>query len=71
MVILTYLLLGHFSKVKIVLTQGKGTTEISLEQTGVPVSDFERTQSGWEQQIWYVYYINWYFIMLGSSNFYL
>jgi len=43
---------GHFSKVKIVLTQGKGTTEISLEQTGVPVSDFERTQSGWEQQIW-------------------
>merc|ERR1712137_120983 len=43
---------GHYSKVVIKLEAVNGGTELSLEQTGVPVSDYERTNAGWKQHFW-------------------
>lgn len=39
----------HHSKVVITLTQGDDNTKLSVEQTGVPEEDFERTQMGWKR----------------------
>ena len=38
---------GHFSDVKINITQGVDNTTLILEQTGVPEGDYERTKEGW------------------------
>jgi len=38
---------GHFSDVKISITQGVDNTTLILEQTGVPEGDYERTREGW------------------------
>ena len=38
---------GHFSDVKITITQGVDNTTLILEQTGVPEGDYERTREGW------------------------
>jgi len=43
---------GHYSKVTIKLESTSGGTELTLTQTGVPISDFERTKSGWGQHFW-------------------
>ena len=43
---------NHYSTVTIQLTPGDRCTNVSLEQTGVPSSDYERTRGGWEQFFW-------------------
>lgn len=43
---------NHFSQVTFTITQGEDTTKVELEQTGVPVSDVERTRLGWQNYYW-------------------
>jgi len=42
----------HYSTVNIQLVPNDRTTVVTLEQTDVPSSDFERTKGGWEQFFW-------------------
>ncbi|RXG50997.1 Activator of 90 kDa heat shock protein ATPase-like protein 1 [Armadillidium vulgare] len=43
---------GHFSVVVLTLNQGDDSTRLDLQQTGVPVSDIERTKQGWQNYYW-------------------
>jgi len=40
---------GHFSEVTISFTEKGDHTKINISQTGIPESDFERTENGWRQ----------------------
>jgi len=42
----------HYSTVTLSLEQTNQGTQLTLKQTGVPSSDFDRTQSGWHSQFW-------------------
>eukprot|EP01136_Pigoraptor_vietnamica_P010777 Opistho-1_new@3432 len=42
----------HFSQVTIELTEGDTETKLSLTQTGVPATDVERTEQGWQKHYW-------------------
>jgi len=43
---------NHFSTVTIKLSPSQGGTKVELEQTRVPIDDFERTKSGWNSHFW-------------------
>lgn len=43
---------GHHSTVTISFTQKDDCTEISLKQTGIPASDYDRTREGWHTYYW-------------------
>ena len=44
---------GQFSEVTIAFEEVEsGTTQMILKQTGVPVSEVERTQQGWSSNFW-------------------
>lgn len=43
---------NHFSTVTLSFEEQVGKTQITLKQTGVPSSDYDRTKSGWEQFFW-------------------
>lgn len=42
----------HYSDVKIQLHDKDGSTELSLSQTGIPESEYEKTLAGWKQNYW-------------------
>ncbi|XP_064600359.1 activator of 90 kDa heat shock protein ATPase homolog 1-like [Liolophura sinensis] len=42
----------HYSDVKIHLHDKDGSTELSLSQTGIPESEYEKTLIGWKQNYW-------------------
>lgn len=42
---------GHFSTVTIKLVQESDGAKLTLNQTGVPESDYERTLEGWQRHI--------------------
>ena len=42
----------HYSTVTIELVQEEDCTKLHLTQTGVPESDYERTQEGWTRYYW-------------------
>ena len=42
---------GHFSKVTITLEEKDGGTALSLEQSGVPEEECERTERGWKGMV--------------------
>ena len=43
---------AHFSIATIKLTQKDNGTKMTLEQTGVPENDIERTKQGWKNFYW-------------------
>jgi activator of HSP90 ATPase len=43
---------AHYSNVSMVFEEKNGRTYLTLTQSGVPVSDFERTKAGWESYYW-------------------
>lgn len=43
---------GHHSVATIKLTQTEKGTKMTLEQTGVPETDIERTKQGWKNFYW-------------------
>jgi activator of HSP90 ATPase len=43
---------GIFSRVIFEIHQNEDSTEITVNQTGVPKSDLERTKEGWEKYYW-------------------
>eukprot|EP01137_Pigoraptor_chileana_P033286 Opistho-2@23934 len=42
----------HHSQVTIEFVQGEADTKLTLTQTGVPASDYERTERGWHSHYW-------------------
>jgi len=43
---------NHYSKVVMEFKEVNGKTELTLSQSDVPDSDFERTKAGWEEYFW-------------------
>lgn len=44
--------MGHFSVVTMDFQEKKGLTKLSLTQTNVPHDEAEKTEAGWQQNIW-------------------
>ncbi|XP_038072203.1 activator of 90 kDa heat shock protein ATPase homolog 1-like [Patiria miniata] len=44
---------AHFSTVTIKLTQKSDCTKLTLNQTGIPVADYDRTKAGWINYYWH------------------
>ena len=42
----------HFSKVEISIKEAGDVTKLTLTQSEIPSSDFERTVSGWKENYW-------------------
>ncbi len=43
---------GHYSDVTFDVDQKEENTLVTLTQTGVPITDLERTKDGWERYYW-------------------
>ncbi|CAL8099736.1 unnamed protein product [Orchesella dallaii] len=43
---------GHFSKVAFTILEKDDSTDITIEQTGIPKSALEKTKEGWERYYW-------------------
>lgn len=43
---------GHYSVVTLDIKEREDNTEVNLVQTGVPLSDMERTKEGWNRYYW-------------------